>query len=142
MENVIKKAHEEYMRGGHCSEVIFKYVTAARSADFDQNLARIANPFGGGMADCGDTCGALIGGLMVIGYIYGRRNLSEDQTLSWQLSRAYHEGFRQEFGDTTCYGIRGKVFNRETHIRCSRTVRRSIQLLWRILDSAEVENSE
>lgn len=137
MEEAIKKAIDEYLKGGHCSEVIFKYVTAYRDAGFDQSLVRIANPFGGGMADCGDTCGALVGGLMVIGYFHGRTKLREDQDLCWRLSRTYHEGFRQEFGDTTCYGIRGKIFDRETHNRCARTVRRSIRLLWQILDMAQ-----
>lgn len=142
IDEVTRKAIDQYLKGGHCSEVIFKYVTADRDADFDENLVRLANPFGGGMADCGDTCGALVGGLMVIGYLHGRRNPGEDQKLCWRLSRAYYEGFKQEFGDTTCYGIRGKVFDQKTHIRCARTVRRSIRLLWQIIDSVQEGNSE
>ena len=70
LENVMKSSIGEYLRGAHCSEVIFKDVTKAWNHNFDESLVRVATPFGGGIAERGDACGALVGALMVIGYLF------------------------------------------------------------------------
>lgn len=137
LENIIESSIGEYLRGAHCSEVIFKDVTKAWYPDFDESIARVATPFGGGIAERGDACGALVGALMVIGYLFGRSSLAENQSFCLELSRKYYDKFKDRFGITTCYGIRGRVFNWETHVKCAETVRQSINMLWELLDYAE-----
>jgi C_GCAxxG_C_C family probable redox protein len=133
-------ALEEYLNRAHCAEVVFKNVTKALRPDFDQSLVRIATPFGGGIADAGDTCGALIGGLMVIGYLHGRSRLNESDKYCWKLSQEYYRAFKESLGSTTCYGIRGQIFNWDTHVKCSETVRQAFRLLEPILEAGESEH--
>ncbi len=137
LEEVLKTSIEEYTAGIHCSEVIFKNVTTAWCPDFDESLVRIATPFGSGIADRGDVCGALVGGLMVIGYLFGRRSLAESQDLCWQLSQKFYDRFKETFRYTTCYQIKDRIPDWDEKVKCSETVRLSISILWEILDSAE-----
>ncbi len=137
LENVMKSSIGEYLRGAHCSEVIFKDVTKAWNHNFDESLVRVATPFGGGIAERGDACGALVGALMVIGYLFGRSSLYESQSFCLELSRKFYDGFKNQFSATTCYGIRGHIFTWETHVECAETVRQSINLLWELLNYAQ-----
>ncbi len=137
LEEVIQASAEEYTAGMHCSEVIFKNITRAWRPDFDESLVRIATPFGSGIADRGDVCGALIGGLMVIGYLFGRRSLDESQDLCWQLSQKFYDRFQETFRYTTCHEIKDRIPDWDECIKCSPTVKQSVSILWEILDSAE-----
>ncbi|MDP2949692.1 MAG: C-GCAxxG-C-C family protein [Chloroflexota bacterium] len=132
-----RAALNEYMNRAHCAEVVFKYTCKAWHPGFDESLVRLGTPFGGGIADRGNVCGALIGGLLVIGYLFGRRSLTESQTLCRELSGRYHDAFKGAFQDTTCYGIRGRIFNWDTHVKCSNTVSRSMAVLWEVVREAE-----
>jgi C_GCAxxG_C_C family probable redox protein len=136
LEMTIDKSISEYMQGAHCAEVIFTNVSGAWQPGFDRQLMRLANPFGGGIADCGDVCGALIGGLMVIGYFFGRRSLDQSQDYCWKLSKRYHDAFKHDLCATTCYEIRGKIFDWDSHVKCSNTVKKAIGILWGLLEEA------
>jgi C_GCAxxG_C_C family probable redox protein len=114
-------------------------VTKAWQPEFDEGLVRIANPFVGGIAGAGDLCGALAGGLMVIGYLFGRTSPEESQILAWGLSRKYHKAFQEAFGSTICREISEKVFNREGHVRGSLTVRESVATLWKLLEETDAQ---
>lgn len=133
LEKVLQASIEEYTAGMHCSEVIFKNVTRAWRPDFDESLVRIATPFGSGVADREDVCGALVGGLMVIGYLFGRRSLDESQDPCWQLSRKFYDRFQETFRYTTCSQIKDRIPDWDEQVKCSQTIKQSISILWEIL---------
>ena len=138
--NEIKKtAIEDYRNGAHCAEVVLKYIGREYADDFDENLSRMATPFGGGVAERGDICGALAGGLMLIGYLSGRRNTADNQEVCWSLSQRYYDRFKERFGSTNCYDIHSPVYDRETHENCVATVDGAVEILCNILDNAEKE---
>lgn len=69
-----------------------------------------------GIAERGETCGAVIGPLMVFGLIYGR---DENKLGDWEIYRnslipsgEFCRRFENEFGSTMCYGIQDKQFGR------------------------------
>ena len=88
------------------------------------------------IAERGDICGALAGGLMVIGYLSGRREYTDSQDVCWQLSREYYDAFKTRFGHTTCEAIHSLVYDWETHKKCTVTVEAAIRMLWGILEEA------
>jgi len=137
LEKVIQASTGEYLAGIHCSEVIFKNVTREWQPGFDTGLVRIATPFGSGIADREDACGALVGGLMVIGYLFGRRSLDESQDLCWELSRKFYDRFKTNFCATTCHSIKGFIPDWDEQVKCSQTVSQSITILWQLLDDAQ-----
>ena len=68
---------------------------------------RMSNPFGGGVGGTRqELCGALAGGLMVIGALYGRTDSSQDDTLSYERAKQFREAFLAAFGHTQCEPIR------------------------------------
>ena len=73
IDEVKALALDDYMKGAHCAEVVLKYAGREFTSSFPEGLARIATPFGGGIAERGDLCGALASGLLIIGYLTGRR---------------------------------------------------------------------
>jgi len=73
--------------------------------------------FGGGLADtCKGTCGALIGGSMMISYFYGRRREEFFKSISNgkanYLTRKLYDKFIQEYGSCLCKDIQKKIFGR------------------------------
>lgn len=118
-EELFEAVRTDFMSGHHCSEVVFAHLGRYYDDDFDPKLMRLATGFGGGIAEEADACGALVGGVMLIGYLCGRSSLAEDQTRCWALSRAYCRRFREELGGTTCRHFTQGRFCPENHRRCA-----------------------
>ena len=67
-----------------------------------------------GIAERGETCGAVIGPLMIFGLIYGR---GENELHDWDIYRdslipsgKFCELFEKEFGSTMCHDIQKEIF--------------------------------
>jgi C_GCAxxG_C_C family probable redox protein len=59
------------LRFNCCESVLLKIHETNPLPGFEDSTMRVASNLGGGIAGWGDICGALIGGAMVIGLIYG-----------------------------------------------------------------------
>lgn len=118
-DSLLRRIREDFMSGHHCSEVVFAHLGRYYDPDFDPALMRLATGFGGGIAEEADACGALVGGVMLIGYLYGRSSLEQDHTHCWELSRAYRRRFLQELGGTTCHYFTQGHFHPDNHRRCA-----------------------
>lgn len=68
----------------------------------------------GGIARMGETCGALIGGIMAIGLVLGRKDLADIQAYRDTMAASYqmYDRFKEEMGGTTCFEIQKKLFGR------------------------------
>lgn len=76
VEAIRKKTYETEMKCHGCGQVIVHTFLEV----LDQKntaLSMSASPFAAGMALTGNNCGALIGGLMVLGLFYGREDVNE-----------------------------------------------------------------
>ena len=83
----------------------------------DEGILRAAYPFSGGLGSTTEgTCGALSGGAMILGYLYGRskkefyENISDRKAL--YLTKLLCEKFIQEYGSCKCKDIQMKLFGR------------------------------
>lgn len=70
----IRKIAEDYYRNGdfYCSEAVVKTIIDEFQIDVSEDVIKMASGFPVGMGGMGCTCGALTGGVMAIGLIYGR----------------------------------------------------------------------
>lgn len=70
----IRSTAEAYYRNGdfYCSEAVVKTILEALEIDAPKDVIKMASGFPVGMGGMGCTCGALTGGIMVIGLVYGR----------------------------------------------------------------------
>jgi C_GCAxxG_C_C family probable redox protein len=101
-----------------------------------------------GIAERGETCGAVIGPLMIFGLIYGR---GKNRLNDWDIYRAslvpsgvFCRLFEQEYGSTMCRDIQKKKFGKSFDLtnpadlrefqesdatnRCSSVVRKAVRI--------------
>lgn len=103
-----KRAISLFQEGFSCSQAVF----AAFSEDLGlerEKALRIAQPFGGGIARSGSTCGAVTGALLVIGLKHGRCRV-EDEAAREKTYALVHEliaRFRERHGSIICRELLG-----------------------------------
>ena len=108
----------EYFNGDprfNCSESIL----IANVSDEDAALVRIGTPFGGGVGGAGEMCGALIAGLMIMGYRKGRTDASGPKDV-YQDGKAMLAAFKEKFGTVSCADLNFLDYKSPEHLpRCS-----------------------
>lgn len=103
-----ERAAALFRSGFSCSQAVF----AAFSEDLGlgrETALKIAQPFGGGIAGTGSTCGAVTGALLVIGLKHGRSRpedlAAKDRT--YALVHEFLRRFREEQGTIVCRELLG-----------------------------------
>lgn len=126
-EEIIEQAYDtgfEYEKTRYgCSQC----VVAALDTVFEFNypdLTKASFPLAGGVVNSTEgTCGALVGGLLAIGYLFGR---SKEEFLDNQFNRKsleigeiLYQRFIEEYGSILCKDIQKKIFGRSYNLRDS-----------------------
>ena len=100
---------ERLFRDGHtCSQAICLAFASEMGVDADV-LLRLAAPFGGGMGRLREVCGAVSGGIMVLGAIYGQdteKNHCAKSALYAHV-QAFAARVRAEHGSIVCRELLG-----------------------------------
>jgi len=98
----------------------------------------MATGFSGGLGDTREElCGALSGGIMVIGILYGRTTLDEDDQPAIRLAARYRARFLEAFGYTQCRGLRENVVYGTGGLgSCGALVERTATILLGLLSEA------
>ncbi|MGB2906800.1 MAG: C-GCAxxG-C-C family protein [Candidatus Aminicenantaceae bacterium] len=102
------QAINEFDRGFSCSQAVL--AAFSEELGLDRNTAlKISQPFGGGMAQRGETCGAVTGAYMVIGLKHGRTQpedtAARDRT--YALMREFIDRFTNAHGTLQCRELLG-----------------------------------
>jgi len=90
----------------------------------DLESFKSATVLAGGVADRGETCGALIGALMGLGLVIGRQKMEDELTFSNALDACQdlierfkeglqkHFGFKKKLENTLCKDIQERIYGR------------------------------
>jgi len=107
--------------------------------DLEPQCARMATGFAGGVGDTQqEMCGALSGGVLVIGGLLGRESLSESDRPALTLATRYRERFLAEMGATQCARLRETVVYAPGGLgSCAALVERAAMMLLELLAVAE-----
>lgn len=102
----------------------------------DQQLVRLATPFGGGVGGSKDLCGILTGGVLAIGYLLGRLD-GEDQDSKFNAYDKAHDYYLwfEENHCTTCQKILPGNFRDHKEV-CFRVLKGAVKYLEVILEEA------
>ena len=96
-------AYDYFKSGYWCSESVFKAITEIYGENVDSSLSRMTSGFVGGMGSSHkEACGALTGGIIALGYLYGRTNPEEELTILKEMVVKYRERIKRKFGSTNC----------------------------------------
>jgi C_GCAxxG_C_C family probable redox protein len=156
----IGKTAHEYERVYHgCSQCVLAAVQEGLGLGGQESF-KAASALAGGIARMGNTCGALVGGLMAISLAFGRDQL-EDGATSQGYARAMDLGgelckrFEAALGSTQCRDIQRSLFGRSFDLRdprerqefrkagsydkCPQVVQRAAELAARVILEAGFE---
>jgi C_GCAxxG_C_C family probable redox protein len=112
---------EEYYRSGqfYCSEAIVKTINDEFRLDYPDSIVRLASGFPIGIGSAGCACGAVTGGVMALGMVFGRKEPGDpciDQCLAF--SRELHALFMRRHGCLCCRTLtHGMVLKSPEHLR-------------------------
>lgn len=85
-------------------------------------LAKASIPIGGGVARNGESCGALLGGLMAIGLAYGSGRMEDSRTSpayqeTLEHAMRFSDRFKLEIGALRCHDVHKVLFGRHYDLR-------------------------
>ena len=103
MKNRAETAVSKFSEGYNCAQSVF--YSFCDDLRFDKNTAlKMACGFGAGMGRKGEVCGAVTGGIMVIGAKFGRGE-RDDRTateLTYRKTRELMDRFEKKHGTFIC----------------------------------------
>ncbi|MFC1512255.1 C-GCAxxG-C-C family protein [Candidatus Latescibacterota bacterium] len=134
-----------FEEGFSCSQSVL--AAFCETCDLDRNTAlKLADGFGGGMGHMALTCGAVTGGIMVIGLKHGRRSTSDSSSKekTVTLVREFMRGFNGRNGSTDCRDLLGCNISTDGgyahahehnlfHTICPKYVRDAVEILEELL---------
>ena len=104
-EKIKEIVYRNYNDGFHCAEAIANTIKVLfpEKSDISCNAA---SGFCGGIGGCKqDVCGALSGGIVTLGFIYGRVKGGIDISKLTSLSTELRQLFIDEFKSTVCMNV-------------------------------------
>jgi C_GCAxxG_C_C family probable redox protein len=147
MSERAKQAEADFAQGFSCSQAVLAAFGPALGLDRSTSL-KISQPFGGGTAQQGETCGAVAGAYLVIGLKHGR-DKAEDaaaRDLTYAKMREFMQRFTDLHGALECRRLLGyRLDDPDEHARaeqaglfqdlCPRFVRSAVEILEDLLPS-------
>ncbi len=105
---VARAARARRDEGYHCAESVFLAVAAGFDDGYNESL-RLNTGLGGGIARTGRTCGAITGGVLALGHLYGRTDPSDEDSYARvaAMARDVLDDFAREFDSTECEELLG-----------------------------------
>jgi C_GCAxxG_C_C family probable redox protein len=117
--SVGEKAFEYHKSGFHCAEAVLKSIIEAYGNDIGKDIPKAATAFGGGVGRTKqEMCGALTGGIIALGCLWGRSEPGVDWTDASELAAKLRERFIQEYETTNCGDLLAMFGPQENMMRC------------------------
>lgn len=116
-----KRAFEYHCAGFHCAEAVSRAIVEIHGGSAAQGIPRVATAFGGGVGRTKqEICGALAGGFIAIGLLYGRNEPADAWDAAADLAAELRSRFQQVHGTTTCGALLSAFGPQENMMRCKR----------------------
>ena len=118
LQDIYERGFQYEQKYGFCTQAV---IGALQDffAGIDDEVFKATHPLAGGGALCGDgTCGALVGGLAVVGSFFGRSRdeFAESDPDGWMNSSAIakeiREKFLTEYGSVICDDVQAEKMGR------------------------------
>jgi len=133
-EEAEKRTFSYHQSGFHCAEAISKALTELFGQEGDGYAPKVASGFGGGIGGSHlETCGALTGGIIALGWFWGRTNPGGDKTKVYELAADFREHFVEKFGSSHCQSLLDKFGKQENMMKCKKLTAEAAGILWELL---------
>jgi len=130
-----KKAHDYFTSGFNCAEAVLMATAESRMDCVDKEHAKAASALGGGIGGTREeVCGALSGGVLAIGLLYGRTEPGVDVDFAKDLAAEFRARFLEKFGTTKCGVLLEQFGEQENDEKCAELTGAVAGLLSDLLD--------
>jgi C_GCAxxG_C_C family probable redox protein len=131
-----KRAFDYHGSGFHCAEAVLKAILeTCGQEDVSRDIPRVATAFGGGVGRTQqDICGALAGGAIALGCLFGRDEPGADWSVLAESAAEMRRRFVQKFGTTRCGCLLADFGPQEDEIRCRQLSGEVADLLMDVLE--------
>lgn len=148
-DGLIQKAGEMacdiHLEGYHCTETLIRtlWPLLLPQEELTESILRMTMVLHGGMADSMSShCGGLTTGILMIGALYGRKDIHGDARLAPAIARFYWQAFLDEFGTSNCTTLKNQQPSGEAPTRCGCIMVRSARLLIKCLQEIDLEHMQ
>lgn len=146
VEQLKKDAVDIFQQGFACSESVIYAIRKHFELDMSDDAIAMSSGFPWGLGGGGCICGALAGGTMCIGFLYGRKTPGDPKiSRCFQLTNELHDYFRETCGGTCCRVLtRGMEKNSpERKAQCIQFVSATVEKVAEIIiRESEIDLSE
>lgn len=106
-EELVEKTKEEaegyFARGEFfCSEAVAYTINHLLGNPYPEEVVKLASAFPIGMGKSGCLCGAVSGGQMALGMVYGRNHGEKMDEEMFPLAAELHDYIKEAYGSTCC----------------------------------------
>jgi C_GCAxxG_C_C family probable redox protein len=103
LDMVQANAEELYRNGTYfCSESVVQTINELLENPYDPSVVKLASGFPIGMGKAGCLCGAVSGGQMALGMVYGRVQGEAMNDKMFEMSKALHDYIISEYKSNCC----------------------------------------
>lgn len=99
---------------GSCASASFAALNEQFKLNVDNKTIRALVPFAGGIAGKGETCGAVSGSLLALGFFFGPFDEKAKAIFptSWKNGGKFMDKFKKEFSSTRCWEVQKHLYGR------------------------------
>ena len=105
-----ERAKQHFVSGYKCAESVLLSVAEEQGIE-NELIPSLASGFCSGMARTGGLCGAVAGGVMALGLVYGRQNKEQSSDKIYAIEKVFLKDFTNKFGSTCCEDLVHCDFN-------------------------------
>jgi C_GCAxxG_C_C family probable redox protein len=144
--NTYQKGKEAFESGLYCAESVLKVITDEEGID-SPLLPGIATGLCSGISRTCNLCGALTGGILALGAVFGRKSPDDSQEQTYKAVQQLLSDFEKEFGSTNCYELiqcdlgteegQQKFSDNNLKLNCGEYTGRAAEMVRNIINSFE-----
>jgi C_GCAxxG_C_C family probable redox protein len=133
-EQVEQRAFDLFQSGFNCAEAVSTAIVESHGSGAAKFTPNVATAFGGGIggAKC-ETCGSLTGGVIALGWLFGRTVPGADKQDAYALAAQFRNRFLDSFGSTQCKDILSSFGQQENLSKCKHMTGVAAGILFDIL---------
>ncbi len=119
--HVEEKALHYHQSGLCCTEALSKAVIECYSEETSNAIPRIGSGFCLGIGHTGeDICGTVVGGVIALGFLFGRMSPDQDNTRVCKQAAEFRKRFIAQYGTTNCNALLKKFGEQPKMEKCKK----------------------
>lgn len=136
-QTIAEKTKQYLNDGCHCSEGVLLAVGEHYLGKVEPLALRMSTPFAGGVGRTHEElCGALAGGIMLIGALYGRSVPQVNDERCQALAKEFRKRFQEEFGFIRCQDLKDNWVGKPGQETCADLSKRTSEILIDLLENS------